>query len=392
MKKLVSLFLNYFFAFSSIACSTYAASLTEIVSRDRFSVAYITGDYFDDKTNTVQHGSTGTGFIVSGNGYIITATHVIKDWLNQSDDNRKKFPLFGKIGSKNSSEKIELQVIAADLISDISLLRFADNTKTYQPAPLCFDGDPKLVSGSPIYALGFPNDSDLSPVQGSFSNDNNPNGYLEASIAFSPGLSGGPVYNSDGKVVGIVEGGIAFSSTTNFIIPLRWARSILSDRTTATSKCVAGPTTENSSEFKLPNKNAFCARMKDIIQKSNNKFAKMRKETPADGFTKVTLPAAKWCSLNAMPVFGSDVPSYYYSCMMSSNEPDEPKAMARFDAYRVAISECLGSEWTGGEVDLSEKEKRIDQTFTSNAGGLSVRVATDKDEKGSDLMIYISPQ
>ena len=126
---------------------------TEIAARDRASIVFIASEYFDKNTNMTQPGPTGSGFIVSDEGYVLTATHLIQDWLGQTEEDRKKFRLVGKIGTRTATESILLRFVAADSVGDYALLRLTDSSKKYQPVQLCFDSPPLMKTGDTIYAL-----------------------------------------------------------------------------------------------------------------------------------------------------------------------------------------------------------------------------------------------
>jgi len=367
-------------------------SLSSIAERDRNAILFISSEYQDAKTGIIQQGPTGTAFIVSENGYVLTATHLIKDWLGQTEEDKLKYPLYAQIASRNASEKIQLQVMAADLVGDYTLLKLRDSSKKYTPVQMCFEQYAHLTSGMPVFALGFPNRSDFTPVSGSFSNDNNPQGFFEAAAPFSPGMSGAPVYNNDGVVIGIVQGGYQQSSTTNFVIPLRWARSWLQDRTPAISACASNPS------IAVPPVVAeaeLCSRLKDIIKSAKVGFKTIMigKKLVNDSINKprIILPSARWCALNERPDFSRSTKSViYYSCMMFSYEKDDRVASAKFSSYSDSIGKCLAPSWVLG--DLEVRKDSMNRTLTRNQDSVTVELRLKKDSDGNDFVIYVEPE
>lgn len=144
--------------------------------------------------------------------------------------------------------------------------------------------------------LGFPGKADFTAVEGSYSNENNDQGYFEATAPFSPGMSGGPVYNKNGVVIGIIQGGFQYSESTKYVIPLRWARSWLQDRTSAVSTCGGKPV-----DTSVPAEGELCSRVKQVIKAADTKFRSLLQSRFVEGgfnSPKVRLPSTKWCALN----------------------------------------------------------------------------------------------
>jgi serine protease Do len=136
--------------------------------------------------------SLGSGFIISDDGYILTNHHVIAD----ADEvivrmsNRKEF-VATVIGSDEASDIAVLKVDAEEL----PVLEFGDSDK--------------LKVGEWVLAIGSPFGFDHSVTAGivsakgrSLPSDNYVP-FIQTDVAINPGNSGGPLFNLDGKVIGI---------------------------------------------------------------------------------------------------------------------------------------------------------------------------------------------
>ncbi|NOU23524.1 MAG: DegQ family serine endoprotease [Methyloglobulus sp.] len=136
--------------------------------------------------------SLGSGFIISQDGYILTNHHVVKD----ADEIVVKF-----------SDRRELlaKLIGSDARTDIALLKVQATD-----LPVVNIGSPnELKVGEWVLAIGSPFGFEQSVTAGIVSAKGRslPGGnyvpFIQTDVAINPGNSGGPLFNMDGKVVGI---------------------------------------------------------------------------------------------------------------------------------------------------------------------------------------------
>jgi serine protease Do len=136
--------------------------------------------------------SLGSGFIISPDGYVLTNHHVVKD----ADEIVVKF-----------SDRRELlaKVIGSDTRTDVALLKVEA-----KDLPAVAIGDlNKLQVGEWVLAIGSPFGFEQSVTAGIVSAKGRslPGGnyvpFIQTDVAINPGNSGGPLFNMEGKVVGI---------------------------------------------------------------------------------------------------------------------------------------------------------------------------------------------
>jgi len=140
---------------------------------------------------------TGTGFVISANGHIITNHHVIDGCVGDIKGN-----LTGEAAST-------LRVVNSDSANDLALLQGpADQFKTFVRIR-----DRAIHSGDSVVAIGFPYhgllSSDFTVTTGivsSLSGMLNDTRHLQISAAVQPGNSGGPLLDTSGEIVGMVAG------------------------------------------------------------------------------------------------------------------------------------------------------------------------------------------
>ncbi len=138
-----------------------------------------------------RHGQ-GSGFIVSGDGYILTNTHVV----DGADE------VVVKLIDKR---EFRAKVIGADARTDVALLKI--DTKGLPKVTI---GDPnKLRAGEWVLAIGAPFGFENTATAGIVSAkgrslpQENYVPFIQTDVAVNPGNSGGPLFNLKGEVVGI---------------------------------------------------------------------------------------------------------------------------------------------------------------------------------------------
>ncbi|WP_428239810.1 DegQ family serine endoprotease [Gynuella sp.] len=135
--------------------------------------------------------STGSGFIVSSDGYILTNNHVI----NGADE--------VTVWMTDRSQ-YHAEVIGTDERTDLALLKIdAKGLPT-----VAFADSDKLKVGEWVLAIGSPFNLDYSVTAGIVSAIGRNIGenyvpFIQTDVAINPGNSGGPLFNLDGQVVGI---------------------------------------------------------------------------------------------------------------------------------------------------------------------------------------------
>ncbi len=137
---------------------------------------------------------TGTGFLVSTNGHVVTNQHVVDGCVGDIKGN-----LTGEAPGT-------LRLVSSDENNDLALLQVSGTFKEVAKIK-----DKAVQSGDSVVAIGFPFHglltSDFTVTTGivsSLSGLLNDTRFLQISAAVQPGNSGGPLLASGGDVVGVV--------------------------------------------------------------------------------------------------------------------------------------------------------------------------------------------
>ncbi len=172
-----------------------------------FVRSYVTPDNPDNSGELLTaENSSGSGIILSADGYILTNAHVVrgahsvKVQLNvraeaearQQGDNFFNRPLNGTI-------------IGVDRESDLAVVKIEAKNLPY----LAFGDSNELKQGQIVLALGNPLGLDNSVSMGVVSaigrqiKPDDPMAYIQTDTPINPGNSGGPLVDTEGRVIGI---------------------------------------------------------------------------------------------------------------------------------------------------------------------------------------------
>ena len=202
------------------ADDTQALTLQQIYAKIIPSVVSIT-------SQTSSGEVTGTGIIMTADGYIITNCHVIEDGdtpqvLLQNDDS------------------YQAAVIGSDETSDLAVLKIDADGLT----PAEFGDSDALQVGDAVVAIGDPlgtqlrgtmTDGIISAINRDLAFDGRTLTLLQTNAALNSGNSGGPLINMQGQVIGIntMKLSATYSATTveglGFAIPISTAKRIVDE-------------------------------------------------------------------------------------------------------------------------------------------------------------------
>lgn len=167
------------------------------------------------KTQTLQGGFQGSGFIIANNGYIVTNAHVMEGAIAAA--------IITYDGKTHSVMKI-----GEDAVMDIILLNISD---TGYP-PLVLENSDNLQIGQKVIAIGNPLGLQFSVTEGIISavdreGANGIKAYIQTDAALNPGNSGGPLIGTNGKAVGINNFKIGGSENIGFALESNYIKSTI---------------------------------------------------------------------------------------------------------------------------------------------------------------------
>lgn len=189
---------------------------------------------FQTETRSQEVPCTGTGIVMTEDGYIVTNAHVI--YMSQYNAGKAKSVsvLF------NDEKEYDAEIIAYDIETDLAVLKIDETGFT----PATFGDSDDLRVGELVIAVGNPLGFELfgsvtsgivSALNREISINEKRMTLIQTDTAINEGNSGGPLLNSCGQVVGINSAKISSSLGSasveglGFAIPINDAKVIIDD-------------------------------------------------------------------------------------------------------------------------------------------------------------------
>ncbi|MBK7908131.1 MAG: trypsin-like peptidase domain-containing protein [Gemmatimonadetes bacterium] len=170
--------------------------------------------------------SSGSGFIVSRDGYILTNNHVVEG--------------ADRVRVKTLDRRVhEARIIGRDPTTDVAVLKIEGRNFT----AITFGDDEKVRIGEWVLAIGNPLGLDFTVTAGIVSakgrglaglarSNYDISDFIQTDAAINPGNSGGPLVNARGEVIGInsaIASQTGFYSGYGFAIPITLAKQVMDD-------------------------------------------------------------------------------------------------------------------------------------------------------------------
>jgi serine protease Do len=175
----------------------------------------------DDQPRTRKENSLGSGVIISPDGYILTANHVVSG----ADEI--------KVAVAGNKNEYTAKVIGTDPQTDVAVLKIDANSL---PAITLADSD-QLEVGDMVMAIGNPFGLGQTVTMGIVSalgrNGLGFNGYenfIQTDAAINPGNSGGALVDAEGRLVGIntaIYSRSGGNQGVGFAVPINMARHVV---------------------------------------------------------------------------------------------------------------------------------------------------------------------
>jgi serine protease Do len=190
---------------------------------DEFFERFFGGRPAPEMPEEFRGSSLGSGFILNGEGFILTNNHVVKDATDI-------------LVRLSDGREFKAEVVGKDPPTDVALIRLTHPPKNL-PTVVLGDSD-ALRQGDYVLALGSPfglrdtatlgivsakNRGGVSPGGGTYDD------FIQTDASINPGNSGGPLFNLRGEVVGINTAIVSpqIGQGIGFAVPITLAKNLL---------------------------------------------------------------------------------------------------------------------------------------------------------------------
>ena len=159
----------------------------------------------------------GSGFVMSSDGYIITNNHVVRK--------AEEIEVILEGGKKYNAK-----IVGTDPVTDLALLKIDPQ----EPLPSVEMGDSSALQiGDGVFAIGNPFGLGHTVTAGIVSAKGRALGigrydnFIQTDAAINPGNSGGPLFDYEGRVVGVNTAVMARGQGLGFAIPINMAKLVV---------------------------------------------------------------------------------------------------------------------------------------------------------------------
>lgn len=196
-------------------------STVEIVNM--VSPATITVYVYSMEGDVETRGGSGSGFLITEDGYIVTNAHVVTGLENQTSV---------RVAIPGHSSLYDAEIVGIDEQTDIAVLKIESD----ESLPFVTLGDSDMLqAGELVIAIGNPLGSFAGTVTvgvvSAAQRDVANNGYsmtlIQTDASINSGNSGGPLINSFGEVIGVTNAKIASAEGMGFAIPINSIKDVV---------------------------------------------------------------------------------------------------------------------------------------------------------------------
>ena len=192
--------------------------------KDLYLKLYPTSDDNIANSNSSSNFGSGTGFAISSNGIIVTNYHVI--------ENAKTIKIRGVNSDFNKTYKAK--VLVSDKNNDLALIQIDDYSFT-SLGNIPYTLKTKLANvGESIFALGYPlraaMGDEIKLTNGIISSKTGFQGDItsyQVSAPVQPGNSGGPLFDDNGNIIGIINAKLTIAENASYAIKTSYLMNLI---------------------------------------------------------------------------------------------------------------------------------------------------------------------
>jgi S1-C subfamily serine protease len=202
-----------------------AVKVKELAITKSIEAPFVSADIDTKTMKNKAWKSTGSGFVVSTDGYIVTNHHVV-DGANEMEVDLIR---------EGNVVSYKCDVILKDEKSDLAVIKINDPTfKNFKAIPYTIQTRLEEV-GTNVYALGYPFamstlGNELKYTEGSINARTGMDGNIlayQVSAPVQPGNSGGPLLDYDGNIIGVINSKLFYADNVAFAVKANYILNLL---------------------------------------------------------------------------------------------------------------------------------------------------------------------
>ncbi len=177
-------------------------------------------------------GGLGSGFIIHPDGFAITNAHVIQG------ETRIRATLFRQDITDSGAKDLrrdqidDVEIIAVDQFNDLALIKI--RPQEGRPFPFVYiHAEDDIASGQEVFVIGAPLGLERTLSTGVVATTSRPifgQVITQITAPVNPGNSGGPLFNTRGEIIGVINAKIPFGEGLGFAVPVRYLRDFIRNR------------------------------------------------------------------------------------------------------------------------------------------------------------------
>jgi S1-C subfamily serine protease len=178
----------------------------------------------NDVPNINSGPASGTGFAITSDGMVVTNSHVINGANN--------ITVKGVRG--NFSNSFNAKILTEDKNNDLAIIQISDPAfSSFGTIPFTISKKPTDV-GSSVFALGYPLTAvmgdEIKLTNGIVSSKSGFKGDVTAyqiSVPLQPGNSGGPLFDSNGNLIGVVNAKLSIGENVSYAVKASYLLNLI---------------------------------------------------------------------------------------------------------------------------------------------------------------------
>jgi S1-C subfamily serine protease len=226
--------------------SRKGADFVEVARQNSSAVVFIRSEYtvLDSSGQAIVSDSrTGTGFVVTSSGLIVTNRHLIRDWeYNQAftgaTGQTTKIEVIFPGSRRDEALPAHLYKLSANKETDVAILKIDPPENMPVLSRRIEPSSEHIWQGADVVVIGYPLGLDLLQLTGEtlvvpslmvgVVSRVNP-GMIQLSLRAYNGNSGGPVFDGQGRVLGILTANVRTAQDLTLCTPIETALELIKD-------------------------------------------------------------------------------------------------------------------------------------------------------------------